>query len=84
MLYLTGVDKKQCEPVVSNVAEMVLLQNKDLKFFGLGETFLFSCLPESRIYPWVGWTCGESHTQLPGSKCLYLAANLSTIVVGGG
>ncbi|XP_055353307.1 GTPase-activating protein skywalker-like [Paramacrobiotus metropolitanus] len=58
---------------------------KDLKFFGTGETFLFCCSPKFRIFPWVGWTRNELvDAPVELSSSLFLAANSSTIVIGGG
>ncbi|OQV17692.1 hypothetical protein BV898_08150 [Hypsibius exemplaris] len=55
----------------------------ELSFFGTGESFLFTCLPRSRVYPWVGWTSKVG--DIPSTyQCLFMAANSSTIVIGGG
>lgn len=60
------------------------LKEKHARFFGTGETFLFS-FPAARNadgsrYPWVGMN-GE---QVSHAQELFMAAENTTLIVGGG
>ncbi|KAG8187973.1 hypothetical protein JTE90_025741 [Oedothorax gibbosus] len=50
-------------------------------YFGTGETFLFTVLPEFRKYAWVG---SETNSDVPHSAKLFMAASDSMINVGAG
>jgi hypothetical protein len=50
------------------------------KYFGNGETFLFSILPRMNVYKWVGATASISTT----SQELFIRADSTQIAIGGG
>ncbi|CAL1262948.1 unnamed protein product [Larinioides sclopetarius] len=56
-------------------------ENKKHSYFGTGETFLFTIVPEVKKYTWVGSECG---TDVPHSAKLFMAADSRMINVGAG
>lgn len=56
-------------------------ENKKHSYFGTGETFLFTIVPEVKKYPWVG---SESESDVPHSAKLFMAADSRMINVGAG
>ncbi|KFM65953.1 TBC1 domain family member 24, partial [Stegodyphus mimosarum] len=56
-------------------------QNKKFSYFGSGETFLFTLVPEARKYPWVGY---NTDADVPHSAKLFMAADNHMINVGAG
>lgn len=56
-------------------------QERMLSYFGNGETFIFTLSPMSRKYDWVGKVLKE---KTPAGAELFLAADMTTIHIGGG
>ncbi|GFY47491.1 GTPase-activating protein skywalker [Trichonephila inaurata madagascariensis] len=56
-------------------------ENKKYSYFGSGETFLFTIVPQVKKYSWVGSECG---TDVPHSAKLFMAADQRMINVGAG
>ena len=54
---------------------------KKQRYFGTGETFLFSLVPEKKKYPWVGI---QSDKNCDHSRELFMAADNEMITIGGG
>ena len=54
-------------------------KNLKTRFFGKGESFLFTILPNEKIYPWVGIK-GKTTT----SQEIFIRADHTQIVIGGG
>ncbi|KAH7972669.1 hypothetical protein HPB52_014998 [Rhipicephalus sanguineus] len=57
------------------------LERKGMTYFGTGETFLFTFVPEPRRFAWVGT---DSTQDVPHSSKLFLSANQNMIQIGGG
>ncbi|XP_075538891.1 GTPase-activating protein skywalker-like isoform X4 [Dermacentor variabilis] len=56
-------------------------QERNQTYFGTGETFLFTFVPEPRRYTWVGV---GSTQDVPPSSSLFISANQHMIQIGGG
>lgn len=56
------------------------VNNKKYTYFGTGECFLFTLVPEAKRYPWVG--CNSDN--VPHSAKLFMAADNNMINVGAG
>lgn len=56
-------------------------QERNQTYFGTGETFLFTFVPEPRRYAWVG---ADSAEDVPHSSSLFISANPHMIQIGGG
>ncbi|KAH7942298.1 hypothetical protein HPB49_022679 [Dermacentor silvarum] len=56
-------------------------ERKQRAYFGTGETFLFTFVPEPRRFAWVG---ADSAQDVPHSSTLFLSANQYVIQIGGG
>ncbi|XP_064462507.1 GTPase-activating protein skywalker-like isoform X3 [Ornithodoros turicata] len=56
-------------------------QERKQTYFGTGETFLFTFVPEARCFPWVG---AASATDVPHTSKLFLSGNQNRIQVGAG
>ncbi|KAH7941913.1 hypothetical protein HPB49_018501 [Dermacentor silvarum] len=56
-------------------------QQRKQAYFGTGESFLFTFSPEAKRYAWIG--VGSMH-DVPHSAKLFMSANQTMILVGGG
>lgn len=55
-------------------------KNKNLSYFGTGETFLFTLVPERKKYEWVGL----HQSEIPNTANMFLAGDNSVLTIGGG
>ncbi|XP_064615353.1 GTPase-activating protein skywalker-like [Liolophura sinensis] len=55
-------------------------EQKNLCYFGSGETFIFTLFPRRKVYEWVGRSGGE----VPPTGNMFLAGDNHTLIVGGG
>ncbi|XP_043194236.1 GTPase-activating protein skywalker-like isoform X2 [Amphibalanus amphitrite] len=57
------------------------------RYFGTGETFLFTLRPQLKVYPWVGKVRQAEDPELAGlshSEQLFMAADNTMVTIGGG
>lgn len=69
-------------------AERQLKENLDGRFFGLGQTFLFSIDPQCVKYPWVGTAKEEgvpvNQHDIPMSASMFQSGDNHNLLIGGG
>lgn len=55
--------------------------SKNISYFGTGETFLFTLLPDRKKYPWVGYNRPDIARN---AASMFMAGDNSVLIIGGG
>jgi hypothetical protein len=68
--------------------DRLLRENLDGRFFGLGQTFVFSIYPQRAKYNWVGMAKEEgvpvNQHDIPASGSMFQSGDNSNLMIGGG